>query len=69
MYSLILGHGEFLRDAKPQRLAWHDFLTNAAHAGSSIPLTLRPGLNEIVLRIDGGKFAGGGFFAAITENS
>lgn len=45
--------------------AWPDFATNPDHAGQTIPIELREGVNEIVLRVRGGVYATGGFFAAI----
>jgi hypothetical protein len=44
-------------------LAWYDFWRNEAHAGSRIPVSLEPGTNDIVLRVRGGVYATGGFFA------
>jgi hypothetical protein len=46
-------------------LAWYDFWRNEAHAGIRIPITLRAGSNDIVLRVRGGVYASGGFFARI----
>lgn len=47
------------------QLAWYDFWRNEAHAGIRIPITLRAGRNEIVLRVRGGVYATGGFFARV----
>jgi hypothetical protein len=46
-----------------QAAAWFDFFSNPKHAGESIPLPLRPGANDIVIRVRGGVYATGGFFA------
>lgn len=43
--------------------AWYDFSTNPAHRGQRIPIPLAAGVNEIVLRVRGGVYASGGFFA------
>ena len=43
--------------------AWFDFWENPAHAGRRIPVDLDAGANEIVVRVRGGAYAGGGFFA------
>jgi len=47
--------------------AWFDFLRNPAHGGQRIPLSLEAGDNELTLRVRGGVYASGGFFAAIAE--
>ncbi|MCP3996152.1 MAG: hypothetical protein GY722_13995 [bacterium] len=43
--------------------AWYDFWKNPAHAGRRTELELRPGPNQIVVRVRNGQFASGGFFA------
>jgi hypothetical protein len=45
--------------------AWHDFITNPKHAGQQIPIDLKPGMNTIVIRVRGGSYATGGFFAKV----
>jgi hypothetical protein len=47
--------------------AWFDFLRNTSHAGQSIPLELLAGENELVLRVRGGVYASGGFFARVVD--
>lgn len=47
------------------RLAWYDFWSNPEHEGQRIPIALVEGENEIVLRVRGGAYASGGFFARI----
>lgn len=47
------------------RLAWYDFWSNEEHAGIAIPIELRAGANELVLRARGGVYATGGFFARV----
>lgn len=44
-------------------MAWFDFWTNDTHKGQRIPVRLRQGDNDIVLRVRGGVYASGGFFA------
>lgn len=51
------------------RLAWYDFWKNPEHAGRRIPIPLRAGSNEIVIRVRGGVYASGGFFARIEPNA
>jgi len=43
--------------------AWFDFWQNPKHAGARVTISLKPGLNQIVLRTRNGQFASGGFFA------
>ena len=45
--------------------AWYDFWRNPEHEGQQIPVQLVNGRNEIVLRVRGGAYAGGGFYAWI----
>ena len=47
--------------------AWHDFLRNPEHGGSTVALELAPGTTEIVLRARAGQFAAGGFFAGLVR--
>lgn len=46
-------------------LAWWDFWQNEDHAGQRIPIDLVAGRNEIVIRVRGGVYASGGFFARL----
>lgn len=45
--------------------AWYDFASNPEHKGQRIPITLNAGDNQIVIRVRGGVYASGGFFAAL----
>jgi hypothetical protein len=45
--------------------AWFDSPTNPKHRGQSIPIDVRAGANEIVLRARGGAYATGGFFVRL----
>jgi hypothetical protein len=45
--------------------AWYDFATNPKHAGQKIPIDLREGANDVVLRVRGGAYAAGGFFVRL----
>jgi len=47
--------------------AWYDFLSNPQHAGARIPIRLAAGDNDLVVRVRGGAYATGGFFAAVEE--
>lgn len=46
-------------------LAWHDFWRDPAHAGRRIPIRLYAGENELMVRVRGGTYATGGFFARL----
>ncbi|UCD36880.1 MAG: hypothetical protein JSW54_08545 [Fidelibacterota bacterium] len=45
--------------------AWYDFWKNPAHAGRRIPIELKPGANQILVRTRNGQYASGGFFARL----
>lgn len=45
--------------------AWYDFWRNPDHDGRRIPVRLEAGMNELVLRVRGGVYASGGFFARL----
>ena len=45
--------------------AWHDFWKNPEHEAARVPIKLRAGKNEILLRVRNGQFASGGFFARL----
>ena len=47
--------------------AWFDFLRNPSHKPQAIPLGLDAGTNELVLRVRGGVYGSGGFFAAVVN--
>jgi hypothetical protein len=40
---------------------------NSKHAGQSVPISLRSGQNDIVIRVRGGVYATGGFFARVAS--
>jgi hypothetical protein len=48
-----------------QSAAWFDFWKTPEHEGRRIPVRLRTGENDLVLRVRGGSYATGGFFARI----
>lgn len=56
-------NGHFEMFVPRQDAAWHDVHVNAAHAG--FPLALPPSANghDVVVRVRGGAYASGGFFA------
>ena len=45
--------------------AWFDFLKNPDHAGECIRIPFKSGDNHILILVEGGRYAGDGFFAAI----
>jgi hypothetical protein len=45
--------------------AWYDFWKNPAHAGRRVPVELKAGQNQILIRSRNGQYASGGFFARI----
>ena len=49
--------------------AWPDFGVNPQHAGLRIPIRLQEGANDIVIRVRGGVYASGGFFARLEDGT
>jgi hypothetical protein len=47
--------------------AWFDFWNNPKHAGQRIPIVVRKGENQVVLRVQGGVYATGGFYARLEK--
>jgi hypothetical protein len=60
-------NGHFASFVARQAAAWFDLHSNEAHAGRRVPLTLRPGGNDVVIRVRGGVYASGGFYARLTS--
>jgi hypothetical protein len=58
-------NGRFHWFVPRSEMAWHDFWSNPAHAGRRIPVSLVAGDNQLVVRVRGGVYASGGFFARI----
>jgi hypothetical protein len=58
-------NGRFRGFYARQSAAWFDFHRNPDHAGRGVPIELVRGANEIVLRVIGGVYASGGFFARL----
>lgn len=48
-----------------ERLAWWDMLSNPEHQGLRALVELREGENHLVLRVVGGHYGSGGFFAGL----
>ena len=42
--------------------AWFDFWDNPEHTGSRIPVKLKSGINQLVIRVRNGQYASNGFF-------
>jgi hypothetical protein len=57
-------NGEFLGYIYKEEFAWHDFWKNEAHRSqrSLRQVTLKPGDNHLLILVNGGNYAGGGFF-------
>jgi hypothetical protein len=61
--------GRHLATMEPQDYAWTDFLSTPEHVAARLSVTLSPGPNILLLRVDGNRFAGGGFLAAVTATT
>ena len=58
--------GRYRGTAAPEPYIWSDHLDNPVHFGTRLPLpVVNPGDQELVLRVYGRRFAGGGFFSDI----
>jgi hypothetical protein len=60
-------NGRFWWFVPRQGLAWFDFWSNPAHEGRRIPLPLVRGENQVVVRVRGGQYATGGFYARVEK--
>ncbi len=59
-------NGRFEGYSRADQFAWHDFGLNPDHPPSPYTsLALDPGTNHVLIRIRGGRYASGGFFAAV----
>lgn len=56
---------KFLGYEDPARYAWYDFWKNPDHEGEHGAIKLQPGENSLLIRVRGGKYAGGGFFVRL----
>jgi hypothetical protein len=64
--DIALWHnGEFLGYSYRERFAWHDFGVNPDRVAARDRLSLPPGDNHILLRVRGGVYASGGFYARV----
>jgi len=60
-------NGRFSGFYARQPPAWFDFDRTPDRAGRAVPVSLRSGRNDIVLRAVGGVYASGGFFARLAR--
>ena len=58
-------NGRFQGFMPKQENAWADYWSNPAHKGDEQPLTLQAGENRVVIRVRGGTYATGGFYARV----
>jgi hypothetical protein len=61
-------NGHFEGFVPRQDSAWFDVHANPAHPGRRVPITLRTGTNDIVVRVRGGVYASGGFFCRLIDD-
>lgn len=60
-------NGHFEGFVPRQDNAWFDVHVNPAHAGRRVPISLREGINDVVVRVRGGVYASGGFFSRLID--
>jgi len=58
-------NGAFQGFLSRQGAAWFDAGLHPSHPARRVPLSLQPGPNDIVIRVRGGVYASGGFFARL----
>jgi hypothetical protein len=61
-------NGAFQGFVPRQDAAWFDVGRTQGHGGRQIPLTLQAGTNHVVVRVRGGVYASGGFFARLVAD-
>ncbi|MEM7355503.1 MAG: hypothetical protein AAF657_32115, partial [Acidobacteriota bacterium] len=62
-------NGFYRGTVAPERFIWADFVTSGERPGARIPLAPSIGENEIILRVHGERFAGGGFYSRLLRPS
>ena len=62
-------NGAFQGFVSRQEAAWFDAGRNPVHPARRVPLSLQPGRNDVVIRVRGGVYASGGFFARLLRNT
>lgn len=60
-------NGELVDSFNQKTNMWYDFLENPAHKGRSVKLNLKPGKNDLLILVMGGRYSGDGFYAAIKK--
>ncbi len=58
-------NGYFRGTVAEERFIWSDFLTSTEHPGARVPIDPTVGSNEIIIRVHGRRFAGGGMFLSL----
>lgn len=60
-------NGVFRGYGDRDQFAWHDFGKNPAHPPTAGSDSLAPGINHVLVRVRGGQYATGGFFARVVR--
>ncbi len=58
-------NGYYRGTVDSNRFIWADHATSETNAGARIPFTPVPGVNDLLIRVHGNRFAGGGFFTDV----
>jgi hypothetical protein len=61
-------NGYYRGTIAPEEYIWRDHLHSDEHAGARLSFTAQPGINTVLFRVHGDRFAGGGFFADLQAN-
>lgn len=60
-------NGESVGTVKPVAHIWPDFWKVKRHVSSDLPLELKPGENNLIVRVHGGTYPGCGFYARLEK--
>jgi hypothetical protein len=60
-------NGYFRGTVAKEQYIWSDFASSKAHPGARIPLSPKVGENELLIRVYGKRFAGGGMFLELMQ--
>ncbi len=58
-------NGVLAGQIKQMDYCWHDFMDNPEHAGDVLMIRLKTGQNQILVLVQGGRYAGDGFYVHV----
>jgi len=63
----VWANGDYRGSIGPEAYIWRDFLDNPQHAGARLSVYPKSGNNDVLIHVNGNRFAGGGFFAEVVS--